>query len=137
MLCVATTVNTKIWLDYSLLHTSKDHVVKSKFESQNYRYLCYVTLSKLCDMQFVGQSKNPFSFKFSSHCQIWNSFNTLKTKNDQTFLFRHYASHHADVTTAKLVFWFCFLVIYVLKSRGLKSVVWCIKFLAGIAMLCM
>ena len=60
----------------------------------------YVTTCVICHEQYVGQTKNKFSMRWSSHRGNWNRPNCEFDENnkDKVALLRHFSESHGDVS---------------------------------------
>ena len=56
-------------------------------------YGVYVANWANCNAQYVGQTKNEFSVRWSDHRHAWKKFD-ISAQNDSTALLRHYNSNH-------------------------------------------
>ena len=60
----------------------------------------YVATCVICHEQYVGQTKNKFSMRWSSHRRNWNRPNCEFDENnkDKAALLRHFSESHGDVS---------------------------------------
>jgi len=77
---------------------------KNKTFSLNQKLTCanhgiYVGTCVICDEQYVRQTKNKFSTRWSSHRSNWNRPNceTDENNKDKVALLRHFSESHGDV----------------------------------------
>ena len=90
------------------------------------KFFNYVTECKNCSMQYVGQTKNKFSVRWTAHRLNWNKLN-LKKNHDRAALLKHYASCHEKTFVKKPCISDCFRVIFVEQpnkkiSTGVKTI---------------
>ena len=60
-------------------------------------YGIYVATCVICHEQYVAQTKNKFSKRWSAHRSSWNRPNCKNDKNEEVVLSRHYALFHGNV----------------------------------------
>ena len=63
----------------------------------------YVATCVICHEQYVGQTSNKISKRWSAHCSNWNE-QDCKTDNDkdQMALWRHYSENHCTINKPPL-----------------------------------
>ena len=95
--------------------------MKQKLNCKNYGI--YVTECKNCNMQYVGQTKNKFSVRWTAHKSNWKNLN-LKKNNDKAALLKHYANYHKQILVHKPCISDCFRVIFVERPNK-RNLDWC------------
>jgi len=80
-----------------ILGKNKTFPLNQKFTCANHRI--YVATCFTCHEQYVGQTKNKFSTRWSSHRSNWNRPNceTDENNEDKVALLRHFSESHGDV----------------------------------------
>ena len=63
-------------------------------------------------MQYVGQTKNKFSVRWSAHRTNWKKFK-FEENNDRAALLKHYANYHEKTLIKKPCISDCFWVIFI------------------------
>jgi len=75
---------------------SKTQTFPLSQNSTRANYGNYVTICVMCHEQYVGQTMNKFSKRWSSHRSSWNRPNCIIDK-DEVALSRHYSVFHGIV----------------------------------------
>ena len=106
----------KITLSFVLQHTE---VIRCKTKYLNLKqilncknYGIYVVECKNCNMQYVGQTKNKFSVRWSTPRMNRNKFK-FEENNDRAALLKHYANYHEEILVKNPCISDCFRVIFV------------------------
>ena len=81
-----------------IMGTNKTFPLNQKLTCANYGI--YVATCVICHEQYVGQTKNKFSMRWSSHRSNWNRPNCEfdENKKDKVALLRHFSESHGDVS---------------------------------------
>ena len=95
--------------------------LKQKLNCKNYGI--YVAECKNCDMQYVGQTINKFSVRWTAHRSNWNKFK-FEENNDKAALLKHYANYHEEILVNKPCICHCFRVIFV-EQPNKRYLDWC------------
>ena len=74
-------------------------------------YGVYTTTCKLCSEQYVGQTVNKFSKRWTTHRSQWKA--NTQQKNDNAALRLHFANFHQDQINPQLSE--CYEITYVFK----------------------
>ena len=82
---------------------------KSKTFPLNQKLTCanhgiHVATCVICHIPYVGQTKNKFSMRWSSHRNNWNRPNCefVESNKDKVALLRHFAESHGDVSKSRI-----------------------------------
>ena len=73
--------------------------LKQKLNCKNYEI--YMAEYKNCNMQYVGQTKNKFSVRWTEHRPNWNK-SKFEENSDKAALLKHYANYHEEILVNKL-----------------------------------
>ena len=84
--------------------------LKQNLNCKNYEI--YVPECKNCDMQYVGQTINKFSVRWTAHKSNWNKFE-FEENNDKAAPVKYYANYHEEILVNKPCIYDCFRAIFV------------------------
>ena len=76
-----------------------------------------------CNVQYVRQTKNEFSVRWTAHRLNWNKFK-FEENNDKAALLKHYANYHEEILVNKPCISSCFRVIFV-EQPNKRNLDWC------------
>ena len=78
---------------------------------------------KNCNMQYVGQTKNKFSIRWTANRSNWKKFKFEKN-NDKAALLKHYANYHEETLVKEPCISNCLRVILVGQPKK-RNLDWC------------
>ena len=81
-------------------------------------YGVYVATCCIYHEQYVGQTKNRFSVRFTAHRNLWKTFD-ISAKEDKAVLLKHYNLCHPLILIEKPELSECFTVTFVEQPSAL------------------
>ena len=106
-----------------IITTTKGKQIKLWQNLNCKNYGIYVAQCKICQKQYVAQTKNTFSTRWNTHRAVWKKFD-LSDNNDKSALLRHNANCHTQNFNTKPTISDCFSVIFVEEPK-LSHLDWC------------
>ena len=96
---------------------TKTKTIKLKQRLNCANYGIYAAVCKCCGEIYVGQTKNKFSTRWTSHRSFWKKFGIDELKNDQAALLYHYHKAHYAILKSRPSLAYCFEVVFLQQPR--------------------